>query len=333
MKRYICLALFLFPSLVKSVEFIDFGVRGGYRQDSLSWTALFDTDTILMKNQYDDLQSPEVQGFIKGVYKYLYVAGYADYGWIKSGKDKNITTLSSITGGGGSPGSVFPYNFKMSKVRGNLFDAEGYAGLTVPFWEEGKRYIFAAVFGGFSIHHQSIHNGHLHPKVGINTNLSGFAQALALSLSLDKMKRTWKGPLVGGSFEARPLDCFEFDLGYIYHFLQLWQKQPYAGDITLLNPGPIASHIFTGVVSSKFKKAHGYEIRGRTAYYIFPFWKVGLAGNYFHAVAPKKRKMHFVQVSHQILPAGGPDERTDLFFNGKAEWNMFDVLLETAFTF
>lgn len=151
MKRYF-LVFLLSCSMTHAAAFFDVGVGGGYCQDRIDWTYWNGADAIVIQSQYKDLRSPQVEGFIRGLYKFFYLSCHSNYTWIVSGKNHQLIAIDPTLGGGLPPSpQVGTTIFMQDKVRGHLFDIEGKGGLAIPVWEKEEKRLILTFLGGYSI--------------------------------------------------------------------------------------------------------------------------------------------------------------------------------------
>lgn len=327
------ISVVLFSS-VSAENSIDFGVGAGYRHDNMHWALYDDQGYNFWDMKYENMQSAEIEGYVKGVCKYVYLHAYADYAWILSGKNKTALLFDPNLNPNQIPilgvGGAFRFSIP---VRGWLADAEAAGGFEIPFWEKGSRHVFLTPFAGACIHRQFIHYKTPDPRSSLVTQLPPEVPFNSASLTpyLSSFSSTWWGPLLGFNLDLRPVDSFELEVGYSRLFLAYKQKQNLSGMIMLDVAGTLVPETVLINTKSKFQHLQGNQVRGKIAYYVFPFWKLGFSGNFIHMKTPTKRKMDLFE-SVKIPDFGVFFDFTN-FLNTKSNWIMYDFLLESGFVF
>jgi len=331
--RILIASLFL-VSAVFATNSVDFGVGAGYRHDNLHWSLYDDQGFNALDMKYEGLKSAEIDGYIKGIYKYVYLYAYADYAWICSGKNKtaflfdpnlNPNQIPPL-GVGGAFGFTIPLN-------GWLTDEEARGGFAIPCWERGARHVFLVPFAGFSYHRQFIRYGTPQPQSALITQIpSGLPfSSASLTPNLSCFSSSWWGPMFGLNLDLRPIDSLELEMGYSCLFLAHTQKQRLSGVVMLDFGGIPVPEMILMQTKSKFQPLQANQVRGKIAYHVFPFWKLGLSGSFLNVNTPTKRKMDIFE--NIEIPAFGLLFSFTNVLRTKTNWTMYDILFESGFTF
>lgn len=285
----------------------------GYREDHLSWSIAGPSDTpnILSELQWNNLQIWEIKGQLEFLlYKRIYIRGYADYGRIFDGHNRD----SDYAGNNKS------HEFSRSKAtadRGEVFDFSG--GM-------GYQFYFGDCFGlletdltftpiaGYSYHEQHIQDRHGVQLIDRVFNEAGEEIPLGLLGPFpglhSKYRAKWKGPWAG--FDTCYQICCNWELfgSFEYH----WAHYRGIGHWNLRKD-------FIKDFRQKAKDGHGYLFQVGTSY---DFWRAGFVRLTFN---------------YQWMKSGSGSDRTffitgpmETRFNG-ATWHTWSILADLGWTF
>ncbi|MBA3722376.1 MAG: autotransporter domain-containing protein [Parachlamydiaceae bacterium] len=259
-----CSAVFAFwPEAADSS--LEVGV--GYRRDKFHWetnNSLVNDVPTRSKIEWRDLNIWQIG--IGGKYvtcDNLYFRGYADYGWITSGKARNTEFAigdSSISGASADFNSSS--NSSNRSKKGHVYDASLAVGYVFKLCDDS--FGIAPVLG-YSWHGQHLNlNSFTAPVVG-DSSLSSESG----SSSKNKFNTRWNGPFLGLDFDYR--FCCEWSVfaSYEYHWARYHAKTHFNIDPT----------VFDGFNQSS-KKANGSIANLGIKWDFCECWTLGLVGQW-----------------------------------------------------
>lgn len=293
--------------------YTDWTLSTGYRQDRLTWTIADPTGSpnILSELQWNDLRIWEIKGQFEVLFcDRIYVRGYADYGKIFHGRNRDSDYA----------GNDKTLEFSRSKAKsdkGEVFDFSGGIGYQFHLGDWfclcDTDWTFTPLLG------YSYHEQHLRDYDGVQLINSAFnefgeevpAGPLGPFPGLHSNYRAkWRGPWVGFD-TCYPISCdwkvfgsFEYHWAH-YHGTGHWNLRPdFIKDFTQTS-----------------NNGHGYVIDAGTSYDFWCNWSAGLT------------------FSYQWMRSGSGRDRTffisgpaDTRFNG-ATWHNWSILADLGYAY
>lgn len=314
-----------------SKDFIDFnsletGPGLGYRHDSLEWTYTNINGLPDAKYKYKDLQSVAMDFSGRLFLWNFMVRGGFDYAWIQSGKlDLFIAADSTVDSPSTPAAYLSPFDFQITEVRGNLFDWNLGGGYAIPFYKKFSNWLYLIPEAGYSFSSQTLSHGDASGPVTLPATVFGLSLMTNRVTGVDRTRRWWKGPYVGGDLYGK-YKKFSVDLAYYYHFLQMEQKNRLFLETSLYLfpvPGLIQQVIIDASTIGSPKNLHGSEFFGRIGYEIGSCFKLALSGKYFTTSFGGKR----ADLS-QDQSVSGTTQHVSYVFGFDGNWRTYSILLE-----
>lgn len=320
----------------------------GYRNDNLKWTTSTRCNDSCYSSEFGDFTESKTtakwenlkiwQIEAKGKYVTcddIYLRGYADYGWITSGKAKFNRSF-----GDDSYCSDDGLDFHSNSKKGNVYDASIGIGYQFRMCEDS--FLISPVFG-YSWHGQDVRHNHRgcsgdsyysyydyysdYSDYSYDYSSSEFFSSSCSSSSSDSdrggYKTHWRGPWLGVDFEYRLACEWTLFANYEYH----WAKYEAHGNVfgfdydTSLNFGKFRHHA---------KNAHG-QIGGiGVKWDVCDCWTVALAGEFqFFKTTRGSQRTTLAEFSG----CGETVKVQDYIPLRSVQWNSAAVVLDVGYLF
>ena len=349
MKKLLLVSLFFFSislysgenespkksKLSKICENISFDLGGGagYRQD---WIDLkVDNRGSLTEKffhqDYDNLHIAITEVWGKLLIYNVQLFIQADYGWVQS---NHLDTLINFLNQAGGP--FAKYN---SSVHGDVFDTRGSLAYQLNLWKKDCNRFAIVPQSGFSLHHQSLHQSDTRPRP-FTTTAGPSPQItqvdIALDLSVQRLKRTWWGPFLGGSLLGE-YNWFEGEVGYLYHWLKLSE----CGGFKLMEDFFVGALLAQAIAiktqtDETFDGKYSHEFFGSLTFQVLKHFKIALRGNYMVAKHKRENTDFDLKIKTEALlppPVSTSEQVLKIPTKTSGDWHTFSILLDLILAF